>query len=117
MSRVVHYIKVPADGSVHEEIVPSGVEILSAKWRQDPDQPQASVGDVVLYVEKPIQSAERAVFTHRAERKLKVFLVPTGLYFDQANFIYVGTVRQPGGGQSTGSGFWHVYACQTEVDA
>lgn len=117
MSRVVHYIKVPADGSVHEEIVPSGVEILCVKWRQNPDQPVASDGDVVLYVEKPMAPSGKPAFSHRAERKLKVFLVPTDHEFDQAGFLYVGTVRQPGGGQRMGSGFWHVYACQTEVDA
>lgn len=116
MSRIVHYIKVPADGSVHEEVVPSGVEILSVKWRQDPGQPVASEGDVVLYVEKPDTASVHPGYAHRAQRKLKVFLVPTDVEFDQAEFRYVGTVRQPGGGQRMGSGFWHVYACQTEVD-
>lgn len=115
MSRVVHFYKVPEDGSVFETVVPSGTELLDVKWRQDPMQPRASVGDVVLYVEKPV-NGETDKFAYRAERKLKVFLVPSGAAFDQAEFKYAGTVRQPGYGQTGGSGFWHVYACLTEVD-
>ena len=115
MSRIVHYVKVPEDGAVREVIVPSGTELLDVKWRQNPDQPIASVGDVVLYIEKP--EGTRAQIAHRGERKLKVFLVPTDVPFDQAEYRYAGTVRQPGRGQTGGSGFWHVYACLTEVDA
>ena len=113
MTRTVHFVTVPDDGSVHSEIVPSGVEILSAMWRQNPEQPNPAEGDVVLYIERPVTGRE----AYRGERKLKVFLVATGKAFDQADFAFVGTVRQPGGGRNGGSGFWHVYACQTEVDA
>lgn len=114
MSRVVHFYTVPADGSMFETIVPSGTELLDVKWRQNPDQPIASDGDVVLYVEKPVDPVRGG---YRVERKLKVFLVPTGKQFDQPPaFRYAGTVRQPGRGQSEGSGFWHVYACLTETD-
>lgn len=112
MSRVVHFYTVPANGDVFETIVPSGTEILSAEWRPDPDTPVIQHGDVVLYVEKPV--ANGAAPAYRGERKLKVFLVPTGVAFDQADYAFVGTVAQPGYRRS---GFWHVYACLTEVDA
>lgn len=113
MSRVVHFYTVPADGSVLDEVVASGVEILSVKWRQDPSQPDPCEGEVVIYIEKPVEPAKGG---YRAERRLKAFLVPTGQSFDQKDFHFVGTVRQPGCGQLGGSGFWHVYACLTEVD-
>ena len=114
MSRIVHFFEVPEDGSVIEKIVPAGTELLGVKWRQTPYQPLAHVGDVVLYIEKP-NVPPRTGHALMDERLLKVFLVPTGKAFDQKDFWYVGTVRQPGGDESHASGFWHVYALLTET--
>lgn len=109
MSRVVHH-HIIAVGPVFATEVPSGTEILAAKWRQRPDQPDPTWGDVALYIEKPVEPNG----AYRGERRLEAFIVATGEAFDQADFKFVTTVRQPG---RDASAFWHVYARLTEADA
>ena len=113
MSRIVHHYALKAGQTLSVE-VPSGAEILTAMWRQEPEQNDPTLGEIALYVEKPCSAAQtKGRLLYGAKRRLEAFYVPTGKAFDQAGFGYVGSVAEPSGDRAA---FWHVFARLTEID-